>query len=96
MRETCAPPKRAVVQVPPVFARERNALRHALVDDVDADLRQAVDVGFARAEIAALHRVVEQAVDAVAVVLIILGGVDAALRGDASGRGAANPESRST
>ena len=78
----------AVVEHAAVFARERNALRHALVDDVDADLRQAVDVGFAGAEIAALHRVVEQAVDAVAVVLIILGGVDAALRGDASGRGA--------
>ena len=60
--------ERAVVEVAAVFARERHALRHALVDDVDADLRQAVDVGFARAEIAALHRVVEQAVDAVAVV----------------------------
>ncbi len=44
-----------------VFARERHALRHALVDDVDADLRQPIDVGFARAEIAAFHRVVEQA-----------------------------------
>ena len=65
-----------------VFARERNALRHALVDDVDADLRQPVNVGFAGAEIAALYGVVEQAIDAVAVVLIILRGVDAALRGD--------------
>src|SRR6185295_17672397 len=34
------------------------------------------------AEVAALYRVVEQAVDAVAVVAVILGGVDAALRGD--------------
>ena len=57
-------------------------MRDALVDDVDADLRQAVDVGLAGAEVAALHRVVEQAVDAIAVVVIILGGVDAALRGD--------------
>ena len=73
----------AVVEVAAVFARERHALRHALIDDVDADLRQAVDVGFARAEIAALHGVVEQAVDAVAVVVIVLGGVDAALRRDA-------------
>ena len=72
----------AVGQHAAVFAREGNALRHALVDDVDADLRQPVDVGFARAEVAALHRVVEQAVDAVAVVLIIFRGVDAALRGD--------------
>ena len=45
--------------------------------------RQPIDVRFARAEIAALDRVVEQAVDAVAVVLIVLRGVDAALRGDA-------------
>ena len=72
----------AVGEQAAVFAGEGNALRHALVDDVDADLREAVDVGFAGAEIAAFHRVVEQAVDAVAVVLIILGGVDAALRGD--------------
>ena len=82
MRETCAPPKERLASSAAVLAGERHALRHALVDDVDADLRQAVDVGFAGAEIAALHRVVEEAVNAVAVVLIILGGVDAALRGD--------------
>jgi hypothetical protein len=39
-------------------------------------------VGLARAEVAALDRVVEQAVHRVAVVLVVLGGVDAALRGD--------------
>ncbi len=33
-----------------VFAREGDALRDALVDDVDADLREAIDVGFARRE----------------------------------------------
>ena len=43
---------------------------------------QAVDVGLAGAEVAALDRVVEEAVDAVAVVLVVLGGVDAALGGD--------------
>ena len=42
-------------------------------------------VRFACAEVAALHRVVEQPVDAVAVVLIVLRGVDAALRGDRVG-----------
>src|SRR5262249_34815375 len=57
--------------------------RDALVDDVDAQLRQAVDVRFTRAIVAALDRVVEEAIDAVAVVLVVLGGVDAALRGDA-------------
>src|SRR5262252_2648801 len=73
--------ERTVVQQPAVFARERHALRHALVDDVNADLGQAVDVGFTRAEVAALDRVVKQAVDRVAVVAVILPGVDAALSG---------------
>ncbi len=44
-----------------------------------------MDVGFASAEVAPLHGVVKQAVDAVAVVLVVLGGVDAPLRGDAVG-----------
>ena len=71
-----------IVEQAAVLAGKGHALRDALVDDVDADLRQAVDVGFARAEIAALHGVVEEAENAVAIVVIILGGVDAALRGD--------------
>ena len=75
----------AVGQRAAVFAREGHALGDALVDDVDADLRQAIDVGFAGAEVAALDGVVEEAVDAVAVVLIVLGGVDAALGGDGVG-----------
>src|SRR3989442_1593785 len=69
-------------QVPRVLARERNTVSHALVDDVDADFSQAVDVGFSRAEVAAFYGVVEQAIDAVAVVLIVLGGIDAALSSD--------------
>ena len=72
----------AVVEGAAVFAGEGDALGDALVDDVDAVLREAVDVAFASAEVAAFDGVVEEAVDAVAVVLIILGGVDAALRGD--------------
>ena len=75
--------ERAVVEQAAVFARERHALRHALVDDVHAQLREPVDVGLARPVVAALDRVVEQPVDAVAVVLVVLGGVDAALRGNA-------------
>ena len=73
----------AVGQQAAVFARERHALGHALVDDVHAHLREPIDVGLARAEVAALDRVVEQPVNAVAVVLVVLGGVDAALGGDA-------------
>src|SRR6185437_17070213 len=65
-----------------VLAGEGDALRDGLVDDVHADLREAVDVRLPRAVIAALHGVVEEAVNAVAVVLVVLRGVDAALRGD--------------
>ncbi len=65
-----------------VLARERHALRDALVDDLHRRLCESVHVGFARTEVAALHGVVEKAIDAVAVVLIVLRGVDAALRGD--------------
>jgi hypothetical protein len=72
----------AVGEEAAVLAREGHAGRHALVDDVHAQLGQAVDVGLTGAEVAALHRVVEQAVDAVAVVLVVLGGVDAALGRD--------------
>ena len=72
----------AVGQRSAVFAGKRHALGHALVHDVQADLGQTVHVGIPRAEDAALHRVEEQAVHAIAVVLVVLGGVDAALRGD--------------
>ena len=72
----------AVVEQAAVLAGERHALGDALVDDVDADLGEPVDVRLAGAEVAALDRVVEQPVDAVAVVAVVLGGVDAALRGD--------------
>src|SRR5207248_2663004 len=69
----------AVIQVARVFARERYALRHALIDDVDAQLREAINVGFARPEVAALYRVVKEPVDAVAIVVIVFRRVDAAL-----------------
>ena len=74
--------ERAVVEQPAVLARERHALRRRLVDDLVRDLREPVDVGLARAEVAALDRVVEEPEDRVAVVAVVLGGVDPALRGD--------------
>ncbi len=73
----------AVVEQSAVLACEGHTLRDALVDDVDAHLGQPVHVALAGAEVAALDRVVEQAVDAVAVVRVVLGGVDATLGGDA-------------
>ncbi len=63
-----------------VFPRKRHALRHTLIDDMYADLREAIDICLASAEVAALYGVVKQPVDTVAIVLIILGRVDAALR----------------
>jgi hypothetical protein len=75
--------ERAVREQPAVLARERDAERDAVVDDLVADLREAVHVALARAEVAALDRVVEEAEDAVAVVRVVLGRVDPALRGDA-------------
>jgi len=68
-----------------VLPGERHALGDALVDDVPADLGEAPDVGLPGAEVAALDRVVEQAVDRVAVVLVVLRRVDPALGGDRVG-----------
>ena len=76
------PAERAVVEEAAVLAGERHALRDALVDDVGADLGEAVDVGLAGAVVAALDRVVEEPVGGVAVLLVVLRGVDAALRRD--------------
>src|SRR5687768_15345012 len=73
----------AVREHPAVFAGKGHALRDALVDDVDAELGETIDVGFAGAEVAAFDRIVEKAINAVAVVLVVLGSIDAALGGDA-------------
>jgi hypothetical protein len=72
----------AIREEPAVLTGKGNALRHALVDDVDRDLRQPVHVGLARAVVASLDGVVEEPMNAVAVVLVILGGVYAALGRD--------------
>ena len=77
--------ERTVGQQAAVFAGERNALAHALIDDQVGNLGQTVDVGFAGAVVAALDRVVEQAVYRVVVVLVVLGGVDTALGCDRVG-----------
>lgn len=79
------PAEGAGVEQSAVLAGERHALRHALVDDLHRDLREPVHVRLPRAEVAALDGVVEQPVDGVAVVAVVLRGVDAALRGDGVG-----------
>ena len=75
----------AGVEEAAVLPGEGNAEGHALVDDLDRQLGQTEDVGLPGPEVAALHRVVEQAVDGVAVAPVVLGGVDAALGGDGVG-----------
>ena len=72
----------AVVQQAAVFSGKGHALRHALIDDGTRDLGEAIDVCLARAEVAALDRVIVEAADRVAVVLVIFRGVDAALGRD--------------
>ena len=73
----------AIGQQAAIFARKRNALRDALIDDVIADFGQAINVGFAGTKIAAFDRVVEKAVNAVAIVLVIFRRIDSALGRDA-------------
>src|SRR5699024_8256115 len=75
----------AVVQQSAVLAGEGHALRHTLVDDLGADLRQPPRVRFAGAVVPALDGVVEETADTVAVVAVVLGGVDDALGGDRVG-----------
>ena len=72
----------AIRQRPTVLTGKGNALGNALIDDVVADFRESINIGFACAKVSALHCVVEKAVNALAIVRIILGGVDATLRGD--------------
>ena len=71
-----------VGEIPAVLPAEGHAQGHALVNDRVGDLGQPVDVGFPGAEIAPLDGVVEEAVHAVAVVLVVLGGVDPSLGRD--------------
>src|SRR5438874_1976988 len=68
-----------------ILARERHALLGALIDDEIADFGQPVNVRFARTEIATFDRVVKQSENAVAIVLVILGGIDPALRRNGMG-----------
>ncbi len=70
------------VEQPAVFTGKRDSLGHALVNDIDAELRQAVDVTLACAKVSAFHGVVKKAEDAIAVIAVILRGIYAALCGD--------------
>ena len=71
--------KRAVSQCAAVFASERNTLCHTLVDDACTYFSQTINISFASAIVATFHSVIEQAVNRVAVVLIVLCCIDTAL-----------------
>ena len=75
--------ERTVRKQSAVLAGERNALSDALVDDRVRHLGQTVYVRLAGPVVAALDRIVEQAVYRVVVVLVVLRSVDTALCGDA-------------
>jgi hypothetical protein len=73
----------AVGEETAIFARKRNALLDALIDDGVGDFGEAINVRFPRTKIATLNCVVEKAINAVAIVRVILGRVDSALSSDA-------------
>ena len=74
--------KRTVGKSAAVFASERYALFHTLVDDVVRYFGEAIYVGFASAIVTTLYSIVEQTVDRVAVVLIVLCSIDTTLSSD--------------
>ena len=71
--------KVAVGQGAAVLPGEGHTLRHALVDDAATDFGEAVAAGLPGPKVAALERVGKEPLDAVAIVGVILRGVDAAL-----------------
>ena len=68
--------------MPPYSRAKGTPLCNTLVDDVVRHLSQTVNVSLACTVVTTLHCVVEQAVNRVAVVLIVLGSVDTALSSD--------------
>src|SRR5437763_1894305 len=55
------PAKGTICQEPAILTGEGHALLGALIDDEIADLSEAVNVGFTRAEITPFDRIVKQA-----------------------------------
>src|SRR5229473_815037 len=68
--------KRSSIEKSAIFPGKRHALGDALVDNIEADLGEAIHVGLARAEVAAFDCVLKQAENAVAIVAIVLGSIN--------------------
>ena len=84
----------AVRQIAAVLTRKRNTLGYALVYDGGAHFREPVDIGFAAPVVATLDGIIEKAVHGVVVILVVLRGIDTALRRNRVGaaRGIADTE----
>src|SRR5262249_29370400 len=75
--------KRAIRKHAAIFARKWHTLRNALIDDVYANLRKAINICFTRAVVTAFDGVIKESINAVSIVLIILCRVNSTLRGNA-------------
>src|SRR5262249_54555750 len=78
-------PERTIGKHSSVFTSKGHTLGDALVDDIQADLSQTVNVGFAGSKVAAFYRVINQSINTLAVILLIVCGVDTTLSCDAVG-----------
>jgi hypothetical protein len=74
--------ERSVIEVSAVLTSKRNTLGHHLIDNIVRDFGQAINVGFTRAIISALNRIVEKVFDRVTIVWIVLGCIDPTLSGN--------------
>ena len=74
--------ERTVGQHATIFTCERHALSHALVDDIVTHLSQTINIGLTSTVVTTLHGVIEKTIYGVAVVLIVLCGVNTTLCGD--------------
>jgi hypothetical protein len=76
------PAKGAIGKQSTILTGKGNALGYALVDNIGAYLGKAVDVRLAGTKVPTLDSIVEKTMDAIPVVLVILGSIDPPLSGN--------------
>src|SRR5262245_54363423 len=79
---TLRPTEAPITEQPAICPTERNTLCHALVNYVHTDFGQAINIGFARAKVTTLDRVIKKPVNTISVIAIIFRGIDPPLGGD--------------
>src|SRR5438045_514771 len=77
--------KGAIGQQTAVFPCKRHPLLDTMIDDQIADFCEPINIRFAGTKIATFDGVVEQTENTIAIVLVILRGIDSALSGNAMG-----------